>query len=279
GLTDPLLRIVAFQSFINLAGMLIFLPFIRPLAKRLSGWFKEESSLEFLNKISVDNVPLSIEAVEKENLHLFAHSLYYMRSLFVYSVEAGDFMRYPYASKFPNGVRYEHVKALYGEVHGYAVKIRQQEMTKEEYARMEALLTSMRNLMYAAKSLRDIEKDIRQLHRSSNEIKYAFYLNICSQSEAFYGEVIRVLNSPEKAEVFSLLKQLHAALQKSYDAGLLSLYEDNRAAGVNAMELATFVNVHREMVTAFKSVFIALKETFLKSEEAGYFEELPGFIH
>jgi phosphate:Na+ symporter len=249
------------------------------LAKRLSGWFKEESSLEFLNKISVDNVPLAIEAVEKENLHLFAHSLYYMRSLFVYSGEAHDYLRYPYKSKFPDGVRYEHVKTLYGEVHGYAVKIRQQEMTKEEYARMEALLTSMRNLMYAAKSLRDIEKDIRQLHRSSNEIKYAFYLNICSQSEAFYGEVIRVLNSPEKADIFSLLKQLHAALQKLYDAGLLSLYEDNRAAGVNAMELATFVNVHREMVTAFKSVFIALKETFLKSEEAGYFEELPGFIH
>ncbi len=279
GLADPLLRIVAFQSLINLTGVLIFLPFLKKFAEVLSGWFKEESSMEYVDKISIDQIPLAIEAVEKENIHLFAHTLYYLRHLFAYAENAGDISLYPHKNKFPEGVRYEHVKTLYGEIHGYSVKIRQQQMTNEELSRMDALLTSMRNLMYAAKSLKDIEKDITQLHRSSNEIKYAFYLNISAQSKNFYEEVVQILNTYRQSDVFHALTQLHLALQKIYDAGLLALYEDDRAVGVNALELATMVNVHREIVTAYKSVFIALKETFLKGAEASYFEELPGFIH
>jgi hypothetical protein len=45
------------------------------------------------------------------------------------------------------------------------------------------------------------------------------------------------------------------------------------------MEMATLVNVHREMMTAFKSILFAMKETYLSPEEASYFTELPGFIH
>jgi phosphate:Na+ symporter len=279
GLSDPLIQVVAFQSLTNVVGIILFLPFLKPLAKVLSRYFKEETSMEFIHKVSIDNIPMAVEAVEKESLHLFAHTLYYMRSLFVFNGNSSEYKLYPYQQLSSDIIRYEHVKALYGEVHGYSVKIRQQEMTKEEYARMESVLTAMRNLMYAAKSLRDIEKDIRQLSRSSNETKYQFYINICSQSEMFYEEAIQILNSTREDQVFNLLKSLQTSLQQTYNEGLLSLYEDNRAKSVNALELATLVNVHREMITAFKSIFFAMKERFLKGEEAALFEDMPGFIH
>jgi phosphate:Na+ symporter len=56
------------------------------------------------------------------------------------------------------------------------------------------------------------------------------------------------------------------------------LYEHSRAAQVNATELATLVNVHREIMTSFKSLVFSLKEYFLTGKEAVYFDELPGFI-
>jgi phosphate:Na+ symporter len=279
GLNDPLLQIACFQTMVNLTGIVMFLPFLKPMGRFIEKQFKEASSMEYLNRISIENTALAMEAVEKENIHLFAHTIYYMRGLFEFHTALEDIQTYPYTSKFPDGVRYEHVKKLYGEVHGYSVRIRQQELTNEELLHMEALLTSMRNLMYAAKSLRDIEKDILQLQRSSNDIKYQYYLQCTRESEQFYAGAIRILNVSDKKDIFPLLKQLHAAVQESYNTGIMNLYEDHRAAGVNAAELATLVNVHREMITAFKSILFALKMTFLSGREAEYFDELPGFIH
>ena len=279
GLKDPLLQIAGFQTVVNLTGILLFLPFLKALGRFVENQFKEESSMEFLSRISLQNTGLAIEAVEKENLHLFAHTLYYMRRLFNHQNLPEDIRAYPYAGKFPEGVRYENVKTLYGEVHAYSVGLRQQEMNQEELMRLESLLTSMRNLMYAAKSLRDIEKDIMQLQRSSNEIKYDFYLQCVRETERFYKGAVQVLNAPEKKQIFPLLKQLHTELQQSYNTGITNLYKDHHTAGVNAAELATLVNVHREMITAFKSVLFALVVTFLSSKEAVYFEESPGFIH
>jgi phosphate:Na+ symporter len=278
-LHDPLLQIAGFQTIVNLTGIVLFLPFLKPFGRFIEQRFREESAMEYLDKISIKNLPLAIEAVEKENLHLFAHTIYYMRGLFEHPTSLEDIRAYPYAGKFPGGVRYEHVKKLYGEVHGYSIKLRQQEMTNEMFSRIDALLTSMRNLMYAAKSLRDIEKDIHQLQRSSNDTKYQYYLQCTRETEEFYKGVIGILNVSDNKQIFAKLKQLYTEVQQSYNKGIMYLYEDSRAAGVNAAELATLVNVHREMITAFKSMLFALKVTFLSGKEAEYFEELPGFIH
>ena len=279
GMHDPLLLIVAFQTCTNLFSVILFLPFLKSFGRYLEKRFKEESSMEYLNKISASNMPLAIGAVEKENVHLLAHVLYYMRTLFDLDKNAADLPTYSYAQKMSQGVSYDQVKHLYGEIHAYSIKMRQQEMNPEDFTRMDALLTSMRNLMYAAKSFKDIEKDISLLNQSSNQVKYEYYMDVRHETTRFYKAVAAILNGMPASDVFNELKQLFGDVQAAYQAGIVSLYQDKRSVGLNAMEMATLVNVHREMMTAFKSILFAMKETYLSADEASYFTDMPGFIH
>jgi len=276
---DPLLQLVAFQTLINLFGVIFFLPFLKRFGKFLERRFQEGSSMEYLNKISGSNIPLAIDAVEKENNHLMVHVLYYMRTLFDLDKQAPDLPQYPFAKKMSEGISYEQVKKLYGEIHAFSIPMRQQEMNPEEFTRMEALLTSMRNLMYAAKNLRDIEKDIIQLNQSSKDVKYQYYLDIRKETDRFYRRIAEILACVSSTEIFPSVKKMFAEVQEAYQLGILTLYQDSRSAGLNATEMATMINVHREMMTAFKSIMFAIKETYLKAEESAYFSEQPGFIH
>jgi phosphate:Na+ symporter len=279
GMQNPLLQIVAFQTCINLFSVMLFMPFLKPFGRFLEKRFREESSMEYLNKISGANIPPAIDAVEKENIHLLAHVLYYMRTLFDLDKNADDLPMYSYVQKMSQGVSYDQVKTLYGEIHAYSIKMRQQEINPEEFTRMDALLTSMRNLMYAAKSFKDIEKDIALLNQSSNEVKYQYYLDVRNETARFYKAAATLLNRMPDKDIFLQLKQLFGDVQTAYQAGIITLYQDKRSAGLSAMEMATLVNVHREMMTAFKSILFAMKETYLSPEDASYFTDLPGFIH
>ncbi|MFN5333641.1 MAG: Na/Pi cotransporter family protein [Bacteroidota bacterium] len=278
GFHDPLMQLVCFQTMVNVMGVILFLPVLKPFSFFLEKRFQQGSSTDYLKKIPASNISLAIDALEKEYYHLLAHTLHFLRSVFHIKGSASALTIYPAYDKFKNGLSYEDVKSLYGEIHGFYIRIRQEEMTSEEALRLESILSGMRNLMYAAKSMKDIMKDLDQLSRSSNDDKYHFYLELQQQAIHFYEASINVLNHNDRKAMFDLLVKLHAYIQSLYHSGVKMLYEGSGASHVNATELATLVNVHREMMTGFKSVIFSIKEYFLKGKEAAYFDELPGFI-
>ncbi len=278
GFHDPLIQLVCFQTMVNIIGVFLFLPILKPFSRFLENRFHQESSTDYLNKIPSSNISLAIDALEKEYFHLLAHTLLFMRSVFHISGSVSELKIYPAADKIANGVNYDDVKSLYGEIHGYYIRIRQEEMTSTEALRLECILSGMRNLMYAAKSMKDIIKDLNQLSRSSNEIKYHYYQELQNQAQYFYEETIVMMNQQESKAIFMSLVNLHSYIQKLYSTGIQMLYESSSALQVNATELATLVNVHREMMTGCKSVIFSIKEYFLSGKEAAYFDELPGFI-
>ena len=50
------------------------------------------------------------------------------------------------------------------------------------------------------------------------------------------------------------------------------------AENVNEIEISTPINFNSERVTAFKSITFGIKGYLLDTNEAEYFDELPGFI-
>jgi hypothetical protein len=47
---------------------------------------------------------------------------------------------------------------------------------------------------------------------------------------------------------------------------------------VDPLEIATILNVHREIISAYKSAVFALKDFLLSSKESSLFDTSPGFI-
>jgi phosphate:Na+ symporter len=278
GFSDPLVQLVGFQTMVNLIGVILFIPFLKPFSRFLENRFRHESSTDYLNQISSSNISLATDALEKEYYHLLAHTMYFMKSVFRLKDTRLELSRYPADQTETKEIKYEDVKSLYGEVHGYSIRIRQEEMTKSEALRIDAILSGMRNLMYASKSMKDVLKDLDHLSRSSNDEKYRYYLSLQKEAHYFYEAVLHMVNEAGQATFFDALVQLHTHIQDLYNSGLMLLNESSAAAKLSATELATLVNAHREIMTGFKSVIFSMKEYFLSGKEAAYFDDLPGFI-
>jgi hypothetical protein len=67
-------------------------------------------------------------------------------------------------------------------------------------------------------------------------------------------------------------------IQGNYQKDLQSLYDQAISQKVDAIEIATMLNVHREIVSAYKSAVFALKDYLLNPKEASIFDASPGFI-
>ncbi len=278
GFSDPLIQLVCFQTMVNLIGVIFFLPFLKPFSHLLEKLFRDVSSMKYINKIPSNNISLAIDALEKEYFHLLGHTLYFMKEVFALKGSMQYIKPHSTTDKTLEGIQYDDVKSLYGEVHRYYIRIKQEEMNATEASRLEAIVSGMRNLMYASKSIKDIIKDLDQLSRSSNDTKYQFYLELQRQAKHFYDDTVRVLNDDEHKPVFDSLVNLYEYVLGLYSSGINMLYASSGSTHLNATEMATLVNVHREMMTSFKSIIFSMKEYYLMDQDAAYFDELPGFI-
>lgn len=279
GIRDHLIALVFFQSLVNISGILIFYPFLgvfsRFLEMRFAG--SQDESL-FINKQLSTDIGLALEALEKESRNFIDHVLDFITDvLSLDSIGHRGMMR----KNFQRGSsleKYDYIKRLHGEIHSFYIQVQQSSASDIETERLDQLIRSVRNWMYAAKNIRDALMDIDQLRKSSNDTKYNYYLVARRKIEQFLLEINRVMKSGNTDTRFEDITRLHQFVQKGYTESLQELYRGGVADHLNELEISTFINFNREIYTAFKSMVFALKDYLLNSKEAAYFDELPGFI-
>ena len=138
-------------------------------------------------------------------------------------------------------------------------------------------MSSIRNGMYSAKSLKDSMNDKSQFENSSNDIKFAFFKKIQSDVLEFCIGIKSLL----RKEVYQVEKDLltvYKSVTSGYTDTLKQLYKEGTAGFVNETEITTMLNFNREIITAFKSMVFAIKDYRLDRERSKKFDEMPGFI-
>lgn len=278
GDSNDLVALAFFQSIVNLAGIVLFFPFIGTLSRLLEKRFAgPDDETLFISKVAVTDAEPAIEAMEKETRNFIFYVVNFTASAFDASntvPEEGpnkNFQRKVVMEK------YNYIKHLHGEIHGYFVQLQSTSLPAIESERLEQLISSVRNCMYAAKNTRDMLTDIEQLRNSSNDIKFNFFLQAKRKIESFFDGV-NLLMQQEPGKGTLEIKKLYNSIQEGYTLSLQELYKQGMASHLNEMEISTLINFNREMYTAFKSFIFSLKDYLLKGKEADYFDELPGFI-
>ena len=132
--------------------------------------------------------------------------------------------------------------------------------------------------MYAAKNISDAQKDIEQMHNSSNDIKYSFFTRAREKVLIFYKQIFTLLNKKAGTNCFAELMNLYQSITTGYPDTLHLLYRENLANRVNEIEISTLINFNRELYTCFKAVLFGLKDYLLTNKEAEFFDAQPGFI-
>ncbi len=278
---DPLIGLVFFQTLVNIIGIAVFYPFLGLLGKYLEHMFTagEEETI-FIHKVPVADKELAMTALENEVRRFLLHTIRYTREIFEREPDpiVEDALKESYHSKNSHE-HYDLLKQLHGETHSYAILLQSQVAGDKTIAlRLDQIIAANRNTMYAAKSMKDALTDINQLRNSSNDVKFAFYNKAGDRMDVFCKRIAHQLLDGSPDKMFINLCDIHTWVSEGYAEVLKELYQGDTHRKVSDIEISTLINVNREMYTAYKSVIFASKDFLLDSNQAAYFDELPGFI-
>lgn len=280
GIQDPLIALVLFQTMINLSSAILFFPFLKQAGQFLLGRYPDrDEEAYYISHVNSSDTPLAMEALENETALLIRQVTDYCTSSFHLqeNEETNDLRSEKFHGKDLPG-KYEHIKQMYGEMHTFYLKLQHNELHKSEHERLGQLISAIRNIMYAAKNIKDAQPDIEQTRNSSNDLKYNFYNLTAGKIQRFYGQVAAMAGKGPGKNQFEALTALYQGITAGYAETLQQLYKESLANRVNEVEISTLINFNRQLYTSFKSVLFGLKDYLLSSREAEYFDSLPGFI-
>jgi phosphate:Na+ symporter len=278
GIKDNLIALVFFQSFVNLVGIILFFPFLDQLGKFLEKRFiKTDRETLYIHADATD-MEIAIAALEKETRHFIYHVVFFVLNAFDRSTKMlkGHLLHKDFGFK-KTMEQYEYIKYLHGELNKYSIQLQSLKDENIPSVRLQQLISSARNTMYAAKNLKDALPDIIQLKRSSNDEKYNFYLLTSDKTEIFFERIIKLLTSDHQ-EYSDQLNLIYRTAQEEYAGTLKELYKEGSTRKLSEVEFSTLLNFNREMYTLEKSILFAMKDLLLNEKEAAHFDELPGFI-
>ncbi len=276
---DKLVGLVFFQSLINIFGIIIFYPLLNVLGRFLENRFTSgEDETMFIHKADVKEPSTALDALEKETSHFIEVVCDYALTCFEISdkKQKGIKLNKKYVE---NNIleKYEYIKFLHGEIHSYCIQLQKTATAKQEDEKLDKVVSSVRNTMYAAKSFKDSLYDKEQLQNSSNDIKFDFYNQTKAEVEKFC-KAVQTLLKDDKQNAGEELIAIYKSVTSGYTDTLQHLYKEGTAGKVSETEITTMLNFNREIFTAFKSLVFALKDHLLDNDQSKQFDELPGFI-
>lgn len=189
GIEDPLIALVAFHSLLNIAGILIMLPFLGRFARFLDRRFASNESVfaKFLHQANPQESQSALAALEKEAGAFVRQALHTSRELFRSEV--------PGIKTFEH--KYNDLKEYEAEVVGFYQSLQQVQLLEEEVRKVNGLVAAVRNATLAAKSLKDIVHNLRELAEASDQQLHEAYLELAKEQRNLYNELEELLDVSE----------------------------------------------------------------------------------
>ncbi len=280
GISDNLIALVFFQSLLNIGGIILFYPLLRPFGKFLENRFvKDEKETQFIHKVNTSDIDSGLVALEKEISYLLNAVAYFTLEAFEKKIEVFD--NIPLSRDFSSKKlmeKYEYIKHLHGDIYKYASRMQGHANDRETTTRLHQLIDAARNSLYAAKNVKDAWPDIEQLSKSSKDLEYNYFLQTGERLALFFETIIELVAARTKPDQFNQITGIYKKIQEGYREMLAELHRNDLRKHLSEIEFSTVVNFNREIYTCEKSVAFAVKELILTEEEATRFDELPGFI-
>lgn len=276
---DQLLALVFFQSFINILGVIIFFPFLNLFEKFLHNRFTEDQSgARYIKLVPAGEGDLALEALDKEAKRFIWYTLDFHLHAFDIKISHPNILAEKHFHEKPFSTKYDVLKLLHGEIHSYYITINKELLNVKELERAEQIISTVRNCMFSAKSVKDSLGDIDQLKNSSSTVKFEVYQNTQHEVEELNNMFVDCLVRTSHEALFEDIVKLYNRVQQGYNEGLNKLYLKKANHELTEVDISTLINFNRELFTSYKAMIWALKDFLLETDQAKYFEELPGFI-
>ncbi|HEX5624486.1 MAG TPA: hypothetical protein VFX48_00600, partial [Saprospiraceae bacterium] len=273
---DPLIRLVFFQSFINVLSILLFLPLLPFLSKWLEGKFKdgEEQHGSYISP-NLPTVPLlAVDALKREAQNMLEKVLHYIGKV----LDRGQSgpkgrvgsIRSLSAIERELQITYQRIKHTEGDLLEYYTHLPLNQFSKNESGMLLNYVHAVRHCVYSAKAIKDILHNLDEFDNSENDLVHGAGLVIRRDWLSFESQFKKLLGkTPDEsmeADVVELLVQVRGYERKQKSR----LLERLKADQINEMETSTLMNVNREIMSCKKSLikaFMDIHNQFLSLDD------------
>lgn len=277
---NPLYALTAFHTIFNVIGVLIFLPFIKPFARILERLVKEKALTiaEYISKLLPSDVEAAIAALEREVEHMM-ETVIQLNMLALQMGGKGILKREELdrtKNKNLNWMEkrsfisiYQDIKKLEVEILHFYSGLQKQKINEVEAEQLSEFMSSVRNLVYSAKSMKDILHNIDELDNLDKAAIQEKVLEIQEFQEEFYHEVYRISKGPGIATKPSELKSLMKKSKQRYNSFTKQIYQDINTGQISEDQVSTLLRVNREIYTSDKFLLraVSLYSDYLKMED------------
>ncbi|WP_185156017.1 Na/Pi cotransporter family protein [Fulvivirga kasyanovii] len=283
-INDPLLALVAFQTTINLLSIMMFMPFIHWFARWLERMFKDnhDDEVSFITQ-NLPVVPeLAIDAMYREAENLSVKNIEFLKLIIMGSTRPSSEhffsnLRALAQSRVSADDMYGRLKQTEGDILEYYALLQSEDLSPEQYDFLNKYITAVRNNIHAAKSLKDIQHDLKDFDNTANDTLYAHYLQLKEGWLEFELSFKRLMAIDDKHLLFEELTGVMKAAFVHYNNQNLMIIEELKGKKLSEVETSTLMNVQREILSAKKSLLRALAYLRLTATQAHEFEFLPEF--
>ena len=170
---------------------------------------------------------------------------------------------------------YVATKTLEGEILEFTIRLQSHTMPPEDSARLTRYLNASRHAVHCAKAMKDIRHNLVELSRA-NEARVHEYAHLSRDSmSAFLTAVYTLRPEQQPAVSFEGLADLLHAVEQRHSDFHDRIYTDVREQSIDEQQVSTLLNVNRELLTAQRSLTLALGEYHLDRTRFEDLERLP----
>lgn len=273
---DSLIALVFFQSAINLLTIILFLPIINPFARWLEGRFKKdvEHETSFISRDSPIVGELVMDALFHETELLIKKAVeFHYRVLSQYS-QTGFLQSLTQASDTIENL-YERLKKIEGEILHYYSTLLPEDFDREQHDVVNQYITAVRHTIHAAKSVKDIQHNLKDLSNSGNDALHGHYATLqkdWDEFDASFDRLLTITNTKLLFEKLTLAMKVAFSTQLKRNTEIIMALKERRLTEIDA---STLMNVEREVLSGKKSLLRALSHLKLTHAQADVFEFLP----
>jgi phosphate:Na+ symporter len=272
GLHDPLLILVAFQTFINITGVILFYYFLDHLGGYLEKRFTsgQQRATSFIQHTNPEITDPATEMLEQE-IGLFIYRVIHL-NMEAFQIEDENNVENKFNKHDKKEIesltyidKYNLIKQAEGEILSFYSKMTGEDIKEENRIRLNQLMSSVRNAMYSAKGIKDIHHNRMELSNSINEMKFDTYNLFRSKLSDFYSELNKIMLLEDTPLCSQKLNTLLEEIKIQYEETLHNYYKSAGKNILREVDISTLFNVNRELYSSGKAIIHSLKDYLLRS--------------
>jgi phosphate:Na+ symporter len=277
---DPLIELVLLNTIFNMIGIFIFFPFIKPLVSWLEGLFVQKESSEptlYIEEVS-PNVPAAAIAALEKDIHFTLHAtLGFIGRLWENSsIQSQNFRLWKKIMYQPENLLelYEQIKKQEDKLTNYHISVQENaKIDEKEAQKLTALMISLRSIIYAAKDMKDIMHNVKDLQDREDQKVYRFYIQLKNYVFEFLDHIKRAEeNVHDKGQLFHLLHE-----NKSLYERLIADVYANDFTQNDQFSSSTLTNMIRQSVSSLDHIVHSLLHSSQQVPAIKVVEENNGY--